>query len=250
MATPTLFVFAISHYCEKARWALEYLGVDFELRSVAPGVHTRLQKKYGLSGTSLPLLVAGDEVVHGSAAIIDWAEAHASNGRTLTPAAVAADCRAVEGRLDDIAGVHTRRYFYSEALVEYPDKVKPAFLEGLSFRERLLLHLMWPRITPVMARRMDLGREQGEESRTIVDDELTWLEALLDGGRAYLVGDTFTRADLTAASLFARLSGTTDHPRGKEGYLPPRMAADQQAWLERPALAWIRRIYAEHRRQG
>lgn len=247
MPAPTLYVFAISHYCEKARWALEYLGVDFKLRCIAPGIHTRLQKKYGLKSSSLPLLVAGSEVVHGSAAIIDWAEQHTTNGKTLTPESIAADCRAVEGRLDDLAGVHARRYFYCEALLEYPDKVKPAFLEGIPLVERLLLHVMWPRITPLMTQRMDLGKEQREASRNIVDDELSWLESLLDGGRPFLVGDSFTRADLTAASLFARLSGTTDHPRATESFLPPRMAADQQAWLERPALAWVRKIYAEHR---
>lgn len=248
MSAPVLYVFAISHYCEKARWALEHLGVEFRQRCIAPGIHTRLQKKYGLQSSSLPLLVADGEVVHGSAAIVDWAEAHATSGRTLTPEGVAADCRAVEGRLDDIAGVHTRRYFYSEALLRYPDKVKPAFLSGIPLVERLMLHVMWPKITPIMAARMDLGEAQREESRAIVDDELSWLESLLAGGRPYLVGDAFTRADLTAASLFARLSGTTDHPRATEAYLPPLMAAEQQAWFERPALQWVRGIYARHRR--
>jgi len=248
MSTPTLYIFAISHYCEKARWALEYLGVEVTLRCIAPGIHIRLQKKYGLETSSLPLLVAGSEVVHGSAAIIDWAEAHATNGRTLTPQSLEADCRAVEGRLDDIAGVHTRRYFYSEALLEYPDKVKPAFLDGLPLVERLLLHVMWPRIPALMIERMDLGPQQREQSRTIVDDELSWLDSLLDGGRPYLVGETFTRADLTAASLFGRMSGTSDHPRATELFLPPRLAADQQAWMERPALVWIREVYARHRR--
>lgn len=247
MSEPTLYVFAISHYCEKARWALEYCGVDFKLRCIAPGIHTRLQKKYGLESSSLPLLVAGGEVVHGSAAIVDWAEKHAANGKTLTPRGHEADCRAIEGRLDDIAGVHTRRYFYCEALLEYPEKVKPVFLEGIPLVERLLLHVMWPRITPIMAKRMDLGRKQREESRDIVDDELSWLESLLGGGRPFLVGDQFTRADLTAAALFARLSGTADHPRATEAFVPPLMAAEQQAWMERPALVWVRKTYAEHR---
>ena len=247
MSTPTLYVFAISHYCEKARWALEFLGIDCKVRGIAPGLHTRLQKKYGLAASSLPLLISGSDVVHGSAAILDWAEEQATNGKTLTPESDAANCRAVEGRLDDIAGVHTRRYFYSEALLEHPDKVKPAFLEGIPWYERPMLHLMWPRITPIMAERMDLGREQGEESREIVDSELNWIESFLAEGRDYLVGDGLTRADITAASLFGRLSGTSDHPRKSETFLPPGMSADQAAWRDRPALAWVRRIYAEHR---
>lgn len=30
MKKPTLYVFAISHYCEKARWALDFFEVDYQ----------------------------------------------------------------------------------------------------------------------------------------------------------------------------------------------------------------------------
>jgi glutathione S-transferase len=37
MTPPQLYVFAISHYCEKARRALDYLGIEHEIKYLAPG---------------------------------------------------------------------------------------------------------------------------------------------------------------------------------------------------------------------
>ncbi len=33
-----LYEFAISHYCEKVRWALDYKGVAYESRVLAPAL--------------------------------------------------------------------------------------------------------------------------------------------------------------------------------------------------------------------
>lgn len=244
---PTMYVFSISHYCEKARWALEYLGVPFKLQSIAPGFHMRLAKKHQLGATSLPLLVAGDEVVQGSAAIIDWAEQRTRSERNLTPGECEPQCREIEKRLDDVVGVHTRRFFYSEALIEYPEKVKPVFLDGIPVAQKMLLHIMWPRIRPLMIARMDLGEEQWEDSRQKVDGEIQWLDSLLADGRQYLCGERFTRADLTAASLLSRLAGAKEHPHAGSLYLPPRTKLQQEAWLERPSFVWIREMYRRHR---
>ena len=65
MKKPVLYLFGISHYCEKARWALEYLDVDFDISHVAPGLHIALAKKLGAPGSSLPILVADGQLVQG-----------------------------------------------------------------------------------------------------------------------------------------------------------------------------------------
>ena len=126
MPKPTLYIFAISHYCEKARWALDYLGIDYDLRYVAPGEHGQIAKRLGAAKTSVPYLGVGERVIQGSADIISWAESMpSSNGERLTPEVdilVGAD---IEKRADDIAGVHIRRFYYSEALVEHPSTVRP-----------------------------------------------------------------------------------------------------------------------------
>ena len=128
MSKPVLYVFAISHYCEKACWALDYLDIDYEISHVAPGLHRLIAKKLGAPGSSLPMLVADGQLVQGSAEIIDWADAAAStDSKRLTPNHAREECLELEKRLDDVVGVHTRRYYYSEALVDHPETVRPIY---------------------------------------------------------------------------------------------------------------------------
>ncbi len=244
-----LHVFAISHYCEKARWALDALGVDHELRHLPPGSHVQTAKDLGAPGSSLPLLVTEERVVQGSGAIIDWAESSlADRSRRLTPeSALEEECRSLEQRLDSVAGVHVRRYYYSEALVEHSDSVRPIFTRDLAPPERRSLEENWGRVRQLMMGAMDLGTEQGQQSRCVVEAELDWLDGLLSDGRRFLLGDGFSRADLSAASLLAPLALPREHPTYGVLAVPPRARADLALWGERPTLAWVRRIYRDHR---
>ena len=148
---PVLYVFAISHYCEKARWVLDYLGIDYELRHVAPGEHARIAKQLGAPHSSVPYISVAGKVIQGSADIISWAESQASAGeKRLTPAAERELCTDIEKRIDDIAGVHIRRYYYSEALVEHPETVRPVFTRDLRFPKNVLIRFAWPKIRKIM----------------------------------------------------------------------------------------------------
>jgi glutathione S-transferase len=246
MAPPDLYVFAISHYCEKARWALEHLGVAYTLRHLAPGRHIQVAQELGAPGTSTPFLVADGAVVQGSSAIIDWGETQ-SEKRLSPETGLAEECRAIEQRLDDVAGVHVRRFYYSEALVEHPETVQPMLAQGLAPDERAIFDESFEIVRKLMMGRMDLGREQGEESKGIVEGELDWLDDLLADGRRYLVGDRFSRADLTAASLLAPLARPPEHPTYGMIRIPPRAQADLDTWSQRPVIEWMRAMYRDHR---
>jgi glutathione S-transferase len=246
---PVLHVFAISHYCEKARWALDRLGIEYELRHLAPGAHMQVAQRLGTPGSSVPILVDGDRVVQGSGAILEWADdERAGSPRRLRPdPAFEAECRALEARLDDVAGVHVRRYYYSEALVEHPETVLPIFARDLEESERQSLEESWGLVCRLMTGAMDLGFEQGQESRDILEGELDWLDGLLSDGRSFLVGDRLSRADITAASLLAPVAMPSEHPTYGILEVPPRARADQTHWAARPSIRWVNTIYREHR---
>ncbi len=248
MSKPVLYVFAISHYCEKACWALDYLDIDYEISHVAPGLHRLIAKKLGAPGSSLPILVAEGQLVQGSAEIIDWADAAAStDSKRLTPNNAREECLELEKRLDDVAGVHTRRYYYSAALVDHPETVRPIFTKDLPILQKLLVGVTWGLVRKLMIDRMDLGTEQGQDSKCIVEGELRWLDGLLSNGRHFLAGDQFSRADLTAASLLAPLAAPKEHPTYADLRLPPRLAADLVNWENRPSINWVRQIYGQYR---
>src|SRR5262249_6822654 len=85
---PKLITFAASHFCEKARWALDWHGIDYDEVGWPPGVHLILAKLHGAKGRTVPILLDGPDVIQGSRAIIDWAESKTKDhGRSLTPVA-------------------------------------------------------------------------------------------------------------------------------------------------------------------
>jgi len=243
MSKPTLYIFTISHYCEKARWALEYLGVAHVVKPIAPGIHLKTAQKLGLRRGSLPYLTDGDAVIQGSSQVIDWAEVKSEQSLGGGAPAVSD----VESRLDDITGIHVRRMFYSEAIVHHPRTVRPVFEKGLGFIPKTIVRLKWDMVCDVMIKGMDLGDAQFLESQKILDGELDWLDGLLADGRQYLVGDTFSRADITAASLLGPLVNPPKHPAYRLINLPPNVTKTVANWAERPTLKYISRIYADHR---
>ncbi len=247
MTKPVLYLFAISHYCEKARWALDYLDIDFELSHVAPGLHIALAKKLGAPASTLPILVADGQLVQGSAAIIDWADARAPSSKRLTPQTNHEPCTALEKRLDDVIGVHIRRYYYSEALIEYPQTVKPIFTEKLGLLQKLLIGVLWGVVRKVMIKSMDLGPHQGQESKRVIEVELSWLDEILSDGRRFLTGERLSRADIAAASLLAPLAAPMQHPTYTNLVVPPHVADDLVGWDDRRVINWVREIYRQYR---
>lgn len=248
MKAPVLYVFNISHYCEKARWALDYFGIAFELRHVMVGTHRRLAKKLGAKRGSVPFLRTDAGVIAGSSAIIDWCEDQNSGARPSLAGETPDMVRAIEKRLDDIAGVHIRRYYYSDALINDPASVRPIFSNGLPLLQRAAVTLGWSRIVPIMIKLMDLGPEQGRQSLAILDAELQWLDGLLADGRPYLSGSQWSRADLTAAALLGPMVVPKEHPMVHAIVFPKAVFEVMRAWSERPTMQFVRRMYAVHRK--
>ena len=247
MTQPQLYVFAISHYCEKARWALDYLGIEYEIKYLAPGLHAERMTNLGADGSSLPVLVNAGKLIQGSSAIISWAESAPNNGRTLAckHSPLMSD---ITQRVDDVLGVHVRRMYYSEALVEHPETVLPIFADYLGEEESALLRGIWEFVVAAMTEKMDLGADQGRESREIVLQQLDWFDELLGDGRDYLLGDIFTRVDLSAASLLAPLAMVAEHPTYGNLQMPPRIAQDVIEWQSRPISQFVTRAYRRHRK--
>src|SRR6516225_6652130 len=78
-----LYQFPFSHYCEKARWALDYKGIAYRPVNLLPGFHFRHLAKLA-PRTSVPVLRDGAIVVQGSSAIIDYLDRRYANP-SLTP---------------------------------------------------------------------------------------------------------------------------------------------------------------------
>jgi glutathione S-transferase len=121
------------------------------------------------------------------------------------------------------------------------------FGRDLEASQRQSLEESWGVVCQLMTAAMDLGPQQEQESRRIVEGELDWLDGLLSDGRRFLLGVRFSRADLTVASLLAPVALPKEHPTYEMLEVPPRARADLTRWADRPIVAWVREMYREHR---
>jgi glutathione S-transferase len=119
-----------------------------------------------------------------------------------------------------------RRLGYAETLPRFPHLVKSALFDNASSSHRLIGNLIWPLSRRVMMRMYDITPEAASESRAKLEAELDWLDTKLAGGKPYLTGDRFSRADITVASLLALFARPQEMPTYHEMSIANALAAD------------------------
>lgn len=243
---PTVFAFAISHYCERAIWGLKAHGIAHRVRNLAPGAHVLQARRAGASETSVPLVIGRQgELVQGSDRILDWAQEQspiAGPDWRLDDTA-----RALEAELETAIGPTLRRMYYADALREQPGDVRQAFQTGMTLADRAALNVAWPGLRQAMKRGFALDRNGFVAHRLRMERALDMLDARLAKGEGYLTGDRFGRIDLTVASLLAPMVQPAQHPVYAKLALPSRLAKAVAGWRDRPVMGWVREVYARHR---
>jgi glutathione S-transferase len=114
-----LYQFAFSHFCEKARWALDYKSIAYRPVNLLPGFHMRAIRKLAPK-TCLPVLLDEGTVVQDSAAIIDYLDTK-NPIPSLTPSdpKAAREAKEWEQYFDEEIGATLRLWFYYHTL---PDR--------------------------------------------------------------------------------------------------------------------------------
>lgn len=230
---PRLIVFPPSHFCERARWALDTAGIAYTEARWAVGIHLPLLRRIAPAST-LPVLDIGSLVLQGSDRILDWTR-------------LAGADEALEARFEQRIGPLVRQYLYASLLADRRSGVLPTLLDGVPSWQRAACRILWPITRRMMAASMEARPEIEPELKSRLDAELAWFEQRL-GTAAYLDGDSFGRADLTAASLLSPLAMPAQGPSFRHLRLRGPVAATLADWRGRPALRWVSRIYAQHRR--
>lgn len=242
-----LITFPLSHYCEKARWALDHAGLDYRERGYPPVVHTRVVRRHG--GQTVPLLL-GAQILLGSTDILRLADQGCSIDRALYPVASGArrEIDELVARLDTTLGPQARRWFYCWAVAE-PARLYEWGCRGLPPHQQALMRVLQTRIATRIAIHMEIDEHTHEALGEGLDQEFGMVSALLADGRRYLGGDSFSAADLT----FAALAGPILQPPGYGGTritlppMPDELAPQILAWRATPAGQHALRVYREHR---
>ncbi len=240
-----LHQFNFSHFNEKARWALAYKKVNHERQSYLPGPHIPQIKK--LSGQrSTPVLDWQGEIIAGSAAIIDKLESEiADNPLYPDDEVMKQKALEIQAFYDNEVGPATRTVLFSRML-DHGSYITGMFGKGKSLPVRFLYRATFPLAKGLIAKGNGVYPENVTRCLDVTARALDNL-AEKTGPTGYHVGDTFTVADLTAASLFAPLANA-NHPDMKRPEPIPESVRELLAnYEDHPAIAWVNRQYELHR---
>jgi glutathione S-transferase len=248
--TPILITILISHYCEKARWALDRAGIPYRERAHLQVLHWIPVARAG-GGKTAPVLVWGDRVFADSAEIVEEASARARPDRALFPddPAAAAEVRALQRDFDEVLGPEGRRWMYFELRGRRDIAVAYA-CTGVPAWQRRGLPLAYPLVSRIIDRYLDITPAGAERSELAVRASFDRVAERLGDGRPYLCGERFSAADLTFASLAAPLLMPPQYgvPLPQPDELPPAMAAKVREFRAHPAGEHAMKMFRVERR--
>lgn len=241
-----LHMFPMSHYNEKARWALDYKGIPHTRIPYMPGPHAgKIKKLSGQEQTPVVRFADGD-VLAGSTDIVLELEM-----RFPKPALLPADedlrqqAMDIVEKFDGDIAVKERRSLFVH-LIEEPDYLCAMFSRGQTPVKRFIYRRMLPLVKGMMRSKMDIHADALEEGNALTREAFDFV-AEQSAATGYLVGDQFSIADLTAAAILAP-SVEVPHPdMQKPVPVVPRVQAYLDQFADHPGAAWVKSMYQKHR---
>jgi glutathione S-transferase len=251
MGSPRLVTIPFSHFCEKARWALDRAGVAYTESAHVPMAHRPFSKLAGGSG-SVPVLALDSGPLAESDDIIRWADSRLPEAERLWPedGALRAEVDALVADFDRGLGPKLRLWAYyhlgrgrrADLIVPYAGKGAPAV-------ERALLRVAWSPVLSLITKAYGCTPERADKAQARLAATFEDVGRRLSAGAPWLCGERFTAADLVFASLAAPLFNPPEHPFPAPD--PARLGGDAAAfvasWTSQPAGQHVLRAYREQR---
>lgn len=227
-----------SHYVEKVRWALDFKRLDW--RGIDIVAFRKDEMKRFDCAQTVPLIhdTATGVAISDSSPIIRYLD-DTYPQFPLLPADPAE--RALAWRwmvtLDSTLGLHARRLGYTQVIMECPGILSRLFMPdvcGGLFTRPVLRTLAAPVLGTMLALRFRFHRNRQDRVYEQLEEQLLPIAGHLER-EGFLVGNTFTAADLTLACLLRPLR------------IVPHFAAHPRL---QPLFAWQERLFREHGRDA
>ncbi|HEX2085956.1 MAG TPA: glutathione S-transferase family protein [Solirubrobacteraceae bacterium] len=248
MTRPVLWHLKVSHYNEKARWALDHKRIPHARRAVTPGSHPFVAKTL-TGGRTFPVLVLDGMAIGDSTAIIAELERRWPE-RPLYPSDPEERRRALELEdvFDEELGPYSRILVMHHALPD-PDLWLSMFTPDVNPARRAIARAGFDQVRRLVGAQFRLSDETVDEAFDKVRAAGERFRAEV-GPSGYLVGDTFTVADLTLAALLSPPVAPEQFPYPQPQRDHPLFAPLRERIAEAGLLDWTREIYAKHRGPG
>jgi glutathione S-transferase len=244
-----LLTIPISHFCEKARWALDRAGVEYAEHPHVQLIHIFAARLAG-GGRTVPVLVTADgEVLADSTTILHWTDTRVALDQRLYPdGELGISAAALETWLDDGLGPDGRLWMYHETL-PVVDELEPWALAGVPPWERRLFRVSRPFVGVAIRRYLGIDAASASAAVERIRGVFDSVADRLSDGRPFLLGDRFTAADLTFAALAAPmlLPARYGSPLPPPEAMPDTLASEVRRLRAHPAGVFADRLYTEER---
>ncbi len=238
----TLYHFSVSHYCEKVRWALLHKRIPHKCKVLLPGLHRKKMEK--VSGqSSVPVLTDGKHSIAGSMKIMSYLDEEYPRF-SLTPENQADAERALEWEqwADDEIGPSVRVLMYS-VLTQYPDVLVNIMGQGGPWYTPFYLKKAMPKIIKALQAGYGLDDENVSRSKDTLEKCVVKVQSAL-GDNKYLVGNSFSRADLAVSALLAPVFRVSKYGLDWPQNMPEELFEIESNYEGiRP---WVESIYLNH----
>jgi len=245
-----LYTFWVSHFSEKARWALDFEGIPFDERHLLPGPHVLEVRKHAPTQT-VPLLLHNAEAVQGSGAIIDAIPRLFSRYRLqpwlkegATDETLRARAAKLEALADDSFGRGIQSVGYEILLRNRRHMVALWNYRG-PWWGTAFYAVTFPGIKKFMKKAYVGDVAHLERSRLAFLSGFDATDRLLER-QEYLLGNTPTRADVVVAALLAPVVQPPEHPM-QWPVLPEELLEFTRSFEGRPTWDFVKRMYRDHR---
>jgi len=243
-----LYTFNLSHFSEKARWALDYEGISYEERILLPGPHQLVTRRMA-PRTHVPVLEHDGQYVQGSGAIIDYiADRLGGTKLTAIDPTDRAKALTLENALDQAFGRGVQQVLYS-AFLKDRRTVIDLWSFGGPFWARGFYAVAFPAIASAVKRIYKTTDVEGvAKAKQRFVTTFNELDAVL-AKQPYLGGVAPDRTDITLAALLAPVCRVPEH-RMKWPAMPHELEEFEAGLSGRPTWSHVLRMYRNHRQRN
>jgi glutathione S-transferase len=237
----------ISPWSERARWALDHHRIDYKIIHHMPFLGERKLRRIvgpGKKRVTVPVLLAGDEVLTESWDIALYADRAGSGSKLMTPG------RESEVRTwNDLADktMTTTRALVVGAMLTNPEALQEALPPQMPAFLRSLLTPVSRHAMKWFGRKYEVRFQDKREQLAAMRSMLETLRAALAKSSPYLLGE-FSYADIVMATSLQGVLPVADRyirlgPGTRKAWTQEEIAAEF-----RDVIAWRDELYERHRK--
>lgn len=270
-----LITIPVSHYCEKIRWALTRSQIPFVEKRHMPPFHRFATRRVGrqteltteterqlspvnrfvsqfVGGQSVPVLITEKSILTSSKEILKYVDAIAAGRSKLYPTDHE-NRQQVENLVetfDSLLAPAVRQWFYFHTFNQ-AQLIRPLWCQGVPWFERIFFPIVFRWMRSSVFQMYTINVESTVAAHESICKIFEMVESLLVDGQTYLVGDQFSAADLTFATLAAAVVMPTGYgvKFPELSKLPPQMVANIQVFRKTIAGKFVLNLYQEHERK-